>query len=144
MNRNIQEIPQKLLDKILGLDQADIIFLKNMNPRTQLTTAIEDKLLDLNNKLGNDMEAISLILKRLSLRDIKNIQNNSTNHGPPELLTLYTKKIFVLLGLIIALYGFFLSYHLLMDNKNASYKYVIPLILFLVGVIYSSKFILEL
>jgi len=144
MSRNIPEIPQKLLEKILSLDQEEIVFLKNINPRTKLTTEIEDKLLNLNNKLGNDMEKISAILQRLSLRDIKNIQNSNINSGPPELLTLYTKKIFVLLGLIIALYGFFLSYHMLVDNKNASYIYVIPLILFLTAVIYSSKFVLEL
>ena len=144
MNRNIPEIPQKLLNKILALDQDEVIFLKNININTQLTTAVEDKLLDLNNKLGNDTQAISLILQKLSLQDIQNIQNSNINRGPPEFLTLYIKKIFVLLGLIIALYGFFVSYHLLVDNKNASYKYVIPLILFLVAVIYSVKFILEL
>ena len=144
MNQNIPEIPQRLLDKILALDQDEIIFLKNMNPRTELTTPIEDKLLDLNNKLGNDMGAISSILKRLSLKELKSIKDTSINSGPPVLLTLYTRKIFVLLGLIIALYGFFLSYHLFTNNANSSYIYLIPLILFFTAVIYSSKFILEL
>jgi len=144
MNRNIEEIPAQILDKINALDQDDIVFLRNMNPNTQLTSNIEEKLLDLNNRLGNDMEVVSRILKRLSLKELKKIKDTSINSGPPVLLTLYTRKIFVLLGLIIALYGFFVSYHLFVDNARASYIYLIPLLFFFTGVVYSSRFILEI
>ena len=48
MSRNIPEIPQKLLNKILSLDQEEIVFLKNMNPRTELTTEIENKLINMH------------------------------------------------------------------------------------------------
>jgi hypothetical protein len=58
--------------------------------------------------------------------------------------TLNVKKFFVILAIIVAIWGFLISYHKSFGGDIILYIWIIPLLLSLGVIGFSSKFLLEI